>query len=143
MLPAQCLALAWLLGRCLWLLSSWRPWGRGSQILFQQRILTLSPFLPPGTENSFQTLKMVPENITNSKNLSPHGLGNTLKQTNYTQERQAAFHFGEPLPNYLIFSNLHTTHLGHGSRYRLQLYSKIHQVQLPDWQKKGGVSWTR
>lgn len=146
MLLAQCLALAWLLlCNCLWLLSSWSPWSRGSQILFQQLILTLSPapLLPPGIKNSFQTLHIVGENITNSKDLSHHVLGNTLKQTNYTQEHQAAFHFGKPLPNYLIFSNLHMTHLGHRSRYRLQIYSKIHQVRLPDWEKKRGVSWTR
>ncbi|XP_034375403.1 diamine oxidase [copper-containing]-like [Arvicanthis niloticus] len=96
-----------------------------------------------GIKNSFQTLHIVGENITNSKDLSHHVLGNTLKQTNYTQEHQAAFHFGKPLPNYLIFSNLHMTHLGHRSRYRLQIYSKIHQVRLPDWEKKRGVSWTK
>ncbi|EDK98590.1 mCG131721 [Mus musculus] len=33
--------------------------------------------------------------------------------------------------------------MGHRSRYRLKTYSKIHQVPLPGWQKKQGVSWTR
>ncbi|XP_052028480.1 amiloride-sensitive amine oxidase [copper-containing]-like [Apodemus sylvaticus] len=96
-----------------------------------------------GTQNSFQTLQTVPESTTNSEKLSSHGLANTLKQTNYSQEHQAAFHFGKPLPNYLIFSNLHRTHVGHRSRYCLQIYSKLHQVQLPDWQKKRGISWAR
>ncbi|XP_021021191.1 amiloride-sensitive amine oxidase [copper-containing]-like [Mus caroli] len=97
-----------------------------------------------GTKNRFQTLQIIRENITTSKNLRHQALGNTLKQANYTQEQQAAFYFGKPLPNYLIFSNLHTTHgMGHRSRYRLKTYSKIHQVPLPGWQKKQGVSWTR
>ncbi|XP_032762447.1 amiloride-sensitive amine oxidase [copper-containing]-like [Rattus rattus] len=96
-----------------------------------------------GTRNSFQTLQIIWENINNSKKRRHPVLGNTLKKTHYSQEHQAAFHFGKPLPNYLIFSNLHTSHLGPRSRYHLQVHSKIHQVQLPGYQKKRGVSWTR
>ncbi|XP_021497432.1 amiloride-sensitive amine oxidase [copper-containing]-like [Meriones unguiculatus] len=95
-----------------------------------------------GSKNSFQALQ-IQEGITNSKSLRQHAIQNNQKPMNYSQERQAAFHFGKPLPNYLFFSNLHRTRSGQRSTYRLQIYSKIHHVRLPGWQKRRGVSWTR
>ncbi|XP_051008368.1 amiloride-sensitive amine oxidase [copper-containing]-like [Acomys russatus] len=92
-----------------------------------------------GSNNSFRTLNIVPANVTNSD----HEVQNNVKQTNYLQESQAAFHFGKPLPNHLIFSNLHKTPLDHRSSYRLQIISKIHQVRLPGKQKRRGISWIR
>ncbi|KAL1767956.1 amiloride-sensitive amine oxidase [copper-containing] [Sigmodon hispidus] len=94
-----------------------------------------------GRRNNFHTLKIIEKDIT--KGLRHCEIQKTLKQTNYSQEHQAAFHFGKPLPKYLLFSNLHNTHSGHRNSYRLKIYSKIHQVQLPGWQKNRGLSWTR
>ncbi|XP_052576990.1 amiloride-sensitive amine oxidase [copper-containing]-like [Peromyscus californicus insignis] len=94
-----------------------------------------------GSKNSFQTLQIIQENIT--RDSRHHVTRNSIKQTIYSQEQQAAFHFGKPLPNYLVFSNSHKNYLSQGSSYRLQIYSKIHQVELPGWQKKRGVSWAR
>ncbi|KAL6087848.1 hypothetical protein STEG23_011799 [Scotinomys teguina] len=94
-----------------------------------------------GSKNSFQTLQVIRENIT--KDSRHHATRDTLKQTIYSQEQQAAFHFGKPLPNDLVFSNFHKNYLNHGSSYRLQIHSKIHQVGLPGWQRKRSVSWTR
>ncbi|CAH7158687.1 amiloride-sensitive amine oxidase [copper-containing] [Phodopus roborovskii] len=94
-----------------------------------------------GSRNSFQTLKPIQGNIT--KDLRHHVMRNTLKQTNYSQEHQAAFHFGKPLPTYLVFSNLHRAHFDHRNSYRLQIYSKIQQLELPGWQKYRGLSWAR
>ncbi|XP_038175312.1 amiloride-sensitive amine oxidase [copper-containing]-like [Arvicola amphibius] len=94
-----------------------------------------------GSKNSFQSLQILRENIT--KGLRHHVTGNTLKQTNYSWGHQAAFLFGKPLPNYLVFSNLHKTHYGHRNSYYLQIYSKVYRVELPDWQKKPGLSWAR
>ncbi|XP_075811901.1 diamine oxidase [copper-containing]-like [Microtus pennsylvanicus] len=94
-----------------------------------------------GIKNSFQSLQIIGKNIT--KGLRHLVTRDTVKQTNYSRGHQAAFLFGKPLPNYLLFSNLHRSHHGHRNSYELQIYSKVHRVELPGWKKKPGLSWAR
>ncbi|KAK1335254.1 hypothetical protein QTO34_004838 [Cnephaeus nilssonii] len=55
-----------------------------------------------GTRNSFQTLGMKLENITNPWSPEHQLVQPTLEQTwSYPCEHQAAFHFGRTLPKYL------------------------------------------
>uniref|UniRef100_G1QDC3 Amine oxidase n=1 Tax=Myotis lucifugus TaxID=59463 RepID=G1QDC3_MYOLU len=78
-----------------------------------------------GTKNSFQTLGMKLENITNPWSPEHRLVQPTLEQTEYSRERQAAFPFGQTLPKYLLFTSPKENRWGHKRSYRLQIHSNV------------------
>ncbi|XP_045420980.1 amiloride-sensitive amine oxidase [copper-containing] [Lemur catta] len=96
-----------------------------------------------GTKNSFQTLQMKLENVTNPWSPRHHLVQPTLQQTRYPRERQAAFRFGRPLPRYLLFSSPEHNPWGHQRSYRLQIHSMADQVLPPGWKEEQAVTWAR
>ncbi|XP_039086593.1 amiloride-sensitive amine oxidase [copper-containing] [Hyaena hyaena] len=96
-----------------------------------------------GTKNSFQTLQMKLENITNPWSPRHHLVQPTLEQTSYHRERQAAFRFRQPLPKYLLFASPKENRWGHKRSYRLQIHSMADQVLPPGWQEEQAVTWAR
>ncbi|KAK2502872.1 hypothetical protein MC885_020121 [Smutsia gigantea] len=96
-----------------------------------------------GTKNSFQTLQMKLENITNPWSPGHHIVQPTLEQTQFTRERQAAFRFKQTLPQYLLFTSPKENPWGHKRSYRLQIHSMAHQVLPPGWQEEQAVTWAR
>ncbi|XP_070281049.1 diamine oxidase [copper-containing]-like [Myotis yumanensis] len=96
-----------------------------------------------GTKNSFQTLGMKLENITNPWSPEHRLVQPTLKQTGYPRERQAAFRFGQTLPKYLLFTSPMENRWGHQRSYRLQIHSMAEQVLPPGWQEERAFTWAR
>ncbi|XP_070122185.1 diamine oxidase [copper-containing] isoform X1 [Equus caballus] len=96
-----------------------------------------------GTKNSFQTLRMKLENITNPWSPRHRLVQPTLEQTRYSRERQAAFRFGRTLPEYLLFTSPKENRWGHRRSYRLQIHSMAHQVLPPGWHEERAVTWAR
>ncbi|XP_032100912.1 amiloride-sensitive amine oxidase [copper-containing] [Sapajus apella] len=96
-----------------------------------------------GTKNSFQTLQMKLENITNPWSPSHRVVQPTLEQTKYSRERQAAFRFRRTLPGYLLFTSPTENPWGHQRSYRLQIHSMADQVLPPGWQEEQAVTWAR
>ncbi|CAK6434224.1 unnamed protein product [Pipistrellus nathusii] len=96
-----------------------------------------------GTKNSFQTLGMKLENITNPWSPEHQLVQPTLEQTGYSRERQAAFRFGQTLPKYLLFTSSKENRWGHQRSYKLQINSMAEQVLPPGWQEELAVTWAR
>ncbi|XP_008046417.1 amiloride-sensitive amine oxidase [copper-containing] [Carlito syrichta] len=96
-----------------------------------------------GTKNSFQTLQMKLENTTNPWSPRHRLVQPTLEQTQYSQERRAAFRFGRTLPKYLLFTSPQENPWGHKRSYRLQIHSMADQVLPPGWQEERAVTWAR
>lgn len=96
-----------------------------------------------GSKNSFQTLRMALENVTNPWSPGHRLVQPKLERTKYSRERQAAFRFGQKLPPYLLFTSPKQNPWGHQRSYRLQLHSMAHQVLPPGWQEERGVTWAR
>ncbi|KAK1335251.1 hypothetical protein QTO34_004835 [Cnephaeus nilssonii] len=96
-----------------------------------------------GTRNSFQTLGMKLENITNPWSPEHQLVQPTLEQMAYPRERQAAFHFRQTLPKYLLFTSPKENCWGHQRSYRLQIHSMAEQVLPPGWQEERAVTWAR
>lgn len=101
------------------------------------------PCTPVGTKNSFQTLQMKLENITNPWSPGHRIVQPTLEQTQFSRERQAAFRFKQTLPQYLLFTSPKENPWGHLRSYRLQIHSMAHQVLPPGWQEEQAVTWAR
>uniref|UniRef100_A0A2K5VMV2 Amine oxidase n=1 Tax=Macaca fascicularis TaxID=9541 RepID=A0A2K5VMV2_MACFA len=96
-----------------------------------------------GTKNSFQTLQMKLENITNPWSPRHRVVQPTLEQTRYSRERQAAFRFKRKLPRYLLFTSPQENPWGHKRSYRLQIHSMADQVLPPGWQEEQAITWAR
>ncbi|XP_045145908.1 amiloride-sensitive amine oxidase [copper-containing] isoform X2 [Echinops telfairi] len=96
-----------------------------------------------GTKNSFQTLGMKLQNITNPWSPGHHVVQPTLAQTQPHHERQAAFRFRRPLPKYLLFSNPEENAWGHKRSYRVQIHSMADQVLPWGWQEEQAITWAR
>ncbi|EHA98333.1 Amiloride-sensitive amine oxidase [copper-containing] [Heterocephalus glaber] len=96
-----------------------------------------------GTKNSFQTLQMKLENITNPWSPRHHLVQPTLKQTQYPWEHQAAFRFGETLPKYLLFTSPEKNPWGHKRSYRLQIHSMTGQALPSGLPEERGITWAR
>ncbi|KAM9592743.1 diamine oxidase [copper-containing] [Trichechus inunguis] len=96
-----------------------------------------------GTKNSFQTLEMKLQNITNPWSPGHRLVQPTLEQTQFHQERQAAFHFGRALPKYLLFTSPKKNTWGHQRSYRVQIHSMVSQVLPQGWQEEKAVTWAR
>ncbi|EGV91792.1 amiloride-sensitive amine oxidase [copper-containing] [Cricetulus griseus] len=96
-----------------------------------------------GTNNSFHTLHTRQKNTTNPGSLRPHLVQDTMEKTQYSQERQATFPFGQTLPPFLLFSSPQTDIWGHRRSYRLQIYSTSKQKLTPASQEDLAFSWAR
>uniref|UniRef100_A0A8C0ZNJ7 Amine oxidase n=1 Tax=Castor canadensis TaxID=51338 RepID=A0A8C0ZNJ7_CASCN len=96
-----------------------------------------------GTKNSFHTLRMKLENITNPWSPGHQLVQPTLRQRRYLRERQAAFRFGWTLPKYLLFTSPKKNPWGHRRSYRLQIHSMADQVLPLDWQEERAITWAR
>ncbi|XP_036103369.1 amiloride-sensitive amine oxidase [copper-containing] [Molossus molossus] len=96
-----------------------------------------------GTKNSFQTLQMKLENITNPWSPKHRLVQPTLERKSHPSERQAAFRFGRTLPRYLLFTSPQENPWGHKRSYRLQIHSMADQVLPPGWQEEQAVTWAR
>ncbi|XP_027394404.1 amiloride-sensitive amine oxidase [copper-containing] [Bos indicus x Bos taurus] len=96
-----------------------------------------------GTKNSFQTLQMKLENITNPWSPGHRLVHPALQQMRYSRERQAAFRFGQTLPKYLLFTSPEQNPWGHQRSYRVQIHSMADQVLPPGWQEERAVTWAR
>ncbi|XP_041422742.1 amiloride-sensitive amine oxidase [copper-containing]-like [Xenopus laevis] len=97
-----------------------------------------------GTENSFETVGLKAENISNPWSpgdfIFQHRLEHHLKST----ERHAAFRFGSPLPKYLTFMNPNKMNKwGHPKSYRIQYNSNGDQILPRRWKEEKGISWSR
>ncbi|NP_954526.1 seminal vesicle secretory protein 1 precursor [Rattus norvegicus] len=96
-----------------------------------------------GTKNSFQTLKMRLENITDPWSQRSQQVKPIFDKTQYSQERQAAFHFRQTLPKYLLFSNTGKSVLGRSHSYLLHVPSMAEQMLPPGWQNSPAFLWPR
>ncbi|XP_004458323.1 diamine oxidase [copper-containing] isoform X2 [Dasypus novemcinctus] len=96
-----------------------------------------------GTNNSFQTLQLKLENITNPWSPSHYLVQPTLMRTQYQRERQAAFRFGQTLPKYLLFTSPEENRWHHKRSYRVQIHSMADQVLPRGWQEERAVTWAR
>lgn len=66
-----------------------------------------------------------------------------LDKTQYSWERQAAFHLRQTLPKYLLFSNTGKSVSGHSHSYRLHIPNVAEQMLLPGWQYAPAFTWPR
>ncbi|KAM6214950.1 diamine oxidase [copper-containing] [Rhynchocyon petersi] len=96
-----------------------------------------------GTKNSFQTLRMKLQNITNPWSPGHHLVQPTLEQREHHHERQASFRFGKALPKYLLFTSPKKNPWGHKRSYRVQIHSMADQVLPPGWQEEQAITWAR
>ncbi|XP_052028483.1 amiloride-sensitive amine oxidase [copper-containing]-like [Apodemus sylvaticus] len=96
-----------------------------------------------GTKNNFQTLKMRTGSTINPWDRRSQQVKPILDKTQYSWERQAAFHFRQTLPKYLLFSNTEKRLLGHRRSYRLHIPSTAEQTLPPGWQTSPAFMWPR
>ncbi|XP_031237668.1 amiloride-sensitive amine oxidase [copper-containing]-like [Mastomys coucha] len=95
-----------------------------------------------GTNNSFHTLQAQQKNTTNSS--GPKRLvQDIIEETQYSQERQATFSFGQTLPSFLLFSSPKKDVWGYRRSYRLKIYSTSEQRLTPETQEDLAFSWAR
>ncbi|XP_068002233.1 diamine oxidase [copper-containing] [Melanerpes formicivorus] len=97
-----------------------------------------------GTGNSFETMDIRFENISNPWSPGARVVQPWLHRQPRHSERQAAFPFGSPLPRYLLVTNpRQLNRWGHSRGYRIQLNSHASHVLPRGWQEEKGISWSR
>ncbi|MBN3303035.1 AOC1 oxidase, partial [Amia calva] len=97
-----------------------------------------------GRRNSFETLSLKYENITNPWSPGHVVVQSRLQRTQHRTERSAAFRFGKRFPRYLHFYNPEQKNKwGHQRGYRIQYNSHAHSVLPRGWQEENGISWSR
>ncbi|KAM8966569.1 diamine oxidase [copper-containing]-like [Pelodytes ibericus] len=97
-----------------------------------------------GEENSFETIGLRYENISNPWSPGDYIVQSKLVHTRRNTEREAAFRFGKPLPKHLIFQNPNKKNRwGHPRSYRIQYNSHGNSVLPRNWKEEKGVSWSR
>ncbi|XP_075603108.1 LOW QUALITY PROTEIN: diamine oxidase [copper-containing] [Balearica regulorum gibbericeps] len=97
-----------------------------------------------GTGNSFETMDVRFENISNPWSPGARVVQPWLHREPRRSERQAAFPFGKALPRYLLFYNpRRRNRWGHPRSYRIQHSSHAGRVLPRGWQEEKGVSWGR
>ncbi|XP_062474168.1 amiloride-sensitive amine oxidase [copper-containing] [Pezoporus occidentalis] len=97
-----------------------------------------------GTGNSFETMDVRFENISNPWSPGARVVQPWLHRQPRHTERQAAFPFGTALPRYLLFYNpRRRNRWGHARSYRIQHSSHAGPVLPRGWQEEEGVSWGR
>lgn len=95
-----------------------------------------------GPNNSFHTLQSRQKNTTSSS--SPrHLVQDIMEKTQYSQEHQATFPFGQTLPSFLLFSSPKKDIWGYRRSYRLKIYSTSEQKLTPETQEDLAFSWAR
>lgn len=106
--------------------------------------LPLTASLLAGTGNSFETMDVRFENISNPWSPGARVVQPWLHRQPRRSERQAAFPFGKALPRYLLFYNPHRRNRwGHLRSYRIQHSSHAGRVLPRGWQEEKGISWGR
>ncbi|XP_069815378.1 diamine oxidase [copper-containing]-like [Dendropsophus ebraccatus] len=97
-----------------------------------------------GRENSFETINLKYENISNPWSPGHFIVQSRMEKTIRISEAKAAFRFGSPLPRYLMFLNPNKKNKwGHEKSYRIQYNSHAHSVLPRRWAEEKGVSWSR
>ncbi|XP_063780739.1 amiloride-sensitive amine oxidase [copper-containing]-like [Pseudophryne corroboree] len=97
-----------------------------------------------GTENSFETITLKYENISNPWSPGHFIVQSRMERTTRKSEMQACFRFGSPLPRYLMFRNPNKKNKwGHDRSYRIQYNSHAHSVLPRGWNEEKGISWSR
>uniref|UniRef100_A0A669R015 Amine oxidase n=1 Tax=Phasianus colchicus TaxID=9054 RepID=A0A669R015_PHACC len=97
-----------------------------------------------GTGNSFETMDISFENISNPWSPGARVVQPWLRRQPRRTERQAALPLGAPLPRYLLFSNpRQRNRWGHARSYRIQLRSHAGRVLPRGWKEEKGVAWGR
>lgn len=145
-----CILLAQLLPPALLLLAAGCRWGLcwrsgAEEGSFQSKLGSQppSPLTVPGTNNSFHTQQTGRENTTNPSSPRHHLAQGTMEKTQYSQERQATFPFGQTLPLFLLFSSPKKDIWGRRRSYRLQIYSTSKQRLTAESQEDLAFSWAR
>ncbi|XP_028660137.1 amiloride-sensitive amine oxidase [copper-containing] [Erpetoichthys calabaricus] len=97
-----------------------------------------------GRQNSFESLALKYENITNPWSPSHFIVQSKLHRTQHEKERHAAFPFGKTLPRYLHFYNPNQKNRwGHYKGYRIQFNSHAYSVLPKGWKEEKGITWSR
>ncbi|XP_071590549.1 LOW QUALITY PROTEIN: diamine oxidase [copper-containing] [Heliangelus exortis] len=97
-----------------------------------------------GTGNSFETMDVRFENISNPWSPGARVVQPWLHRQPRRRELQAALPVGSSPPRYLLFSNpRRNNRWGHPRSYRLQLHSHAGRVLPRGCQEERGISWAR
>ncbi|XP_078062494.1 diamine oxidase [copper-containing], partial [Mustelus asterias] len=97
-----------------------------------------------GTENSFETLGLKFENISNPWLPGDYIVQSRLERVQRDVERSAAFPFRKPLPRYLLFYNPKQQNKWQNHRaYRIQLNSHADRLLPRDWKEEKAITWGR
>ncbi|XP_062917343.1 amiloride-sensitive amine oxidase [copper-containing]-like [Mobula hypostoma] len=97
-----------------------------------------------GTHNSFETLEVKLENISNPWRPGDHIVQSRLDRVQRARERSAAFAFRKPLPRYLVFYNpTQQNKWQHPRAYRIQINSQADRVLPQDWKEEKAITWAR
>ncbi|XP_075436596.1 diamine oxidase [copper-containing] [Ascaphus truei] len=97
-----------------------------------------------GAENSFETVNLKFENLTNPWSPGDFIVQPRIDRTPRVTEKQAAFRFGAPLPKYLMFTNPNKQNQwGHPKSYRIQYNSHGDRVLPRRWREERGIAWSR
>ncbi|MEE6527211.1 hypothetical protein FKM82_028419, partial [Ascaphus truei] len=97
-----------------------------------------------GAENSFETVNLKFENLTNPWSPGDFIVQPRIERTPRVTEKQAAFRFGAPLPKYLMFTNPNKQNQwGHPKSYRIQYNSHGDRVLPRRWKEERGIAWSR
>ncbi|XP_067391791.1 diamine oxidase [copper-containing] [Emydura macquarii macquarii] len=97
-----------------------------------------------GTGNSFETVDVRFENISNPWSPGDRVVQPRLQRQARRSERQAAFPFGRALPRYLLFySPGQRNRWGHPRSYRIQYSSQAARVLPRGWKEEKGIAWGR
>ncbi|XP_036378263.1 amiloride-sensitive amine oxidase [copper-containing] [Megalops cyprinoides] len=97
-----------------------------------------------GRENSFETMDLNYEELTNPWSPEHKIKQSRLVRTQREKERNAAFRFGKKFPRYLHFYNPNKNNKwGHARGYRIQYNSHGHSVLPRGWREENGITWSR
>lgn len=97
-----------------------------------------------GAENSFETIDLKYENITNPWSPGDFIVQSRMDRQLRSSESAAAFRFGEQLPRYLMFMNPNKKNKwDHYRSYRIQYNSHAHSVLPRKWDAERGIAWSR
>ncbi|XP_048451927.1 amiloride-sensitive amine oxidase [copper-containing] [Rhincodon typus] len=97
-----------------------------------------------GTENSFETLELKFENISNPWVPGDYIVQSRLERVLRERERAAAFRFQKALPRYLLFTNPNEQNKWQNQRaYRIQFNSQADRVLPRNWKEEKAITWGR
>ncbi|XP_041045268.1 amiloride-sensitive amine oxidase [copper-containing] [Carcharodon carcharias] len=97
-----------------------------------------------GTENSFETIGLKFENISNPWSPGDYVVQSKLERVQRVRERAAAFPFTKPSPRYLLFYNPQKKNKWQSHRaYRIQFNSQADRLLPRDWKEEKAITWSR